>query len=70
MTNWLSEGTCETCFFSGEKFNFNDHQCRRRSPEMEKVPAHIDIRMFIPVWPIVKAGDWCGEHKPKEGGDG
>jgi hypothetical protein len=35
------------------------------APGMKTVPVHLDLREHVPVWPIVRADDWCGEHKLK-----
>ena len=32
---------------------------------MDKVESWKDIRGFIPVWPIVRSEDWCGDFSRK-----
>ena len=42
-------------------------ECRRRAPHA--YGRELDEYMGPPalaLWPIVKAGAWCGEHKPRE----
>lgn len=57
---------CESCAFANEKTMW-EYECRKRSPHMNKVDYCQDIRGFVPVWPIVKFNDWCGEFASANG---
>ena len=51
--------TCETC-----RFWLNEHNL----PECRRYPAQLDQEEGS-CWPRVEAGDWCGEHEPKDKAD-
>lgn len=55
--------TCHTCHFAGPPFNYEDHKCLRHAPEVRTVESHVDLRRHVPVWPIVRSGDWCGDYQ-------
>lgn len=55
---------CANCKFSGRRFNYQDRECRRRAPVTEKIDACLDIREWVPRFPIMRETDWCGEHTP------
>lgn len=57
---------CETCKFAADTSGYQQHQCRRNAPGLLTVPAHRDLRQHVPVWPIVRSDDWCGEYIQKE----
>lgn len=54
---------CEVCRFASPERGYRQHQCRRNAPTVRTVPAHIDLREHVPVWPIVQSNDWCGKFK-------
>ena len=63
---------CECCRYSdetGEKINFNKtYYCMRHAPLPKIVPKSSnlgDIANSYVVWPIVHAGDFCGEGRPE-----
>lgn len=56
--------TCKTCAFARPaKSNYKDAdcECRRFPPSQDGAQQRPGPFPF----PIVKPGDWCGEHKPK-----
>lgn len=55
--------SCVDCKYSGGRIGYEDYPCKRHSPVIEKVHSCHDIREFIPVWPIMKASDWCGDFE-------
>jgi hypothetical protein len=65
----LSSGplTCGTCrFFRPDSDESNEGQCRRRAPWPRSVDTD-DIKLdlaFVPYWPTLNAGEWCGEWAP------
>jgi hypothetical protein len=44
-------------------------ECRKHAPELNQVPNHQDLREFVPVFPIMKDIDWCGEFEIEKGDD-
>lgn len=54
--------TCQTCRYAQKTNHFREAQCRRDAPRMEKVEPSVDLRMFVPVWPLVSYDDWCGQY--------
>lgn len=41
-------------------------ECRKHAPKVEHVESCHDIRRWVPVFPIMKNIDWCGEFEVKE----
>ena len=56
--------SCKTCRFAGPQFNFEDHECRRRSPVI-LLKHDVNYSLYTPKFPIVRSTDWCGEYEPK-----
>lgn len=69
--------TCSACAYAGPRMGYEDHECRRRAPVAERVDAAQDLRQWVPRFPVMKAGDWCGDFAnrpiplftPKKRGD-
>lgn len=56
---------CHECIYSVPR-GYQFFECRRRAPIAEKVEHSVDLRGFIPIWPIVKLDDWCGDFVKRE----
>lgn len=59
---------CKTCRFASELVSYSVHQCRRHAPRYEVVPHWTDLRKYVPTWPLVNSGDWCGDHEKRSEG--
>lgn len=44
-------------------------ECRKHAPLVRVVDPCIDIRQFVPVFPVMNKGEWCGDFEAKEGGN-
>lgn len=55
---------CASCrFFKPYDDESGEGQCRRRAP-LPRVVDSDDIKRdmaFVPFWPVLNGGDWCGE---------
>lgn len=45
-------------------------ECRKRAPIVERVEPHHDLRSWVPVFPVMKNIDWCGEFSSETKQDG
>lgn len=59
----MSTERCSACRFASQKYNFDEHKCRRHAPMAAKVESYVDIRLWVPVFPIVRSDDWCGDFE-------
>lgn len=53
--------SCSNCRFG--KVRGYALECRRRAPLAEHVASRIDIREWVPRFPIMRLDDWCGEFE-------
>ena len=53
---------CGSCRFA-LKVGFDDYECRKRSPVQERVEHYVDMRGWVPRWPVMKSADWCGDYE-------
>lgn len=70
----MSERTCETCRWWAEEKERGDeptvHQCRRYAPRPGSWQENGSTDPGWAEWPRTLPADWCGEHQPRERGDG
>lgn len=55
----MNKPSCESCRYFGGVLVRNGQRvgaCRKHTPRVDKDGAA--------AWPLVKPGDWCGEHMP------
>lgn len=56
--------TCRFFDFPPGAMDWIEADCRRHAPTREPVPTSTDLRgQRTPMWPRVKARDWCGDHE-------
>lgn len=57
---------CKDCVYSTEVDDFRRQlHCRKNPPIVFPVMSQSGQVNLVSAWPTVKAGDFCGEFKPK-----
>lgn len=57
--------SCSTCRYAGKRRNYDDWPCQAHAPITRIVEPSRDIREYVPVWPIMRGDDWCGDWQPE-----
>lgn len=56
---------CESCRFAQTTGLWQQAECRRHSPVgIKDRGQYVDPR-YLPQWPLVTFGDWCGDYEAR-----
>ena len=59
--------TCYSCRYGRKTNYFDQYECRRNAPKevkWDETQIARDGRKHVPVWPLMRGEDWCGEYEP------
>jgi 5-methylcytosine-specific restriction endonuclease McrA len=58
--------TCDRCRFAPEfDHPYAPQPCQRHAPTVEKVESWVDIRQYVPRWPLMHRDQKCGDFEPR-----